>query len=142
MAELVEEEKARQIRSIELIASKNFASRAVMEYLGSALTDKHSGRQPGARYYGGNEVIDQVENLCRSRAFEAFGLYEQAWGVNGQPDTGSSANFAAYTALLPPHSRMRGPDLPSGGLLTQGAQLRHRPSASRHCRTRWTQSLV
>merc|ERR1719188_1130530 len=65
MAELVQEEKARQMRCIELIASENFTSRAVMECLGSALTNKYSEGQPGVRYYGGNEVIDKVENLCK-----------------------------------------------------------------------------
>jgi len=120
MAALVEEEKARQIRSIELIASENFTSRAVMECLGSALTNKYSEGQPGNRYYGGNEVIDKVENLCKARALEAFGLDESKWGVNVQPYSGSPANFAVYTALLPPHARMMGLDLPSGGHLTHG----------------------
>mmetsp|Transcript_16941 Transcript_16941/g.25304 ORF Transcript_16941/g.25304 Transcript_16941/m.25304 type:complete len:460 (+) Transcript_16941:56-1435(+) len=120
VAALVEEEKARQIRSIELIASENFTSRAVMECLGSALTNKYSEGQPGSRYYGGNEVIDRVENLCKKRALEAFGLDEQKWGVNVQPYSGSPANFAVYTALLPPHARMMGLDLPSGGHLTHG----------------------
>merc|ERR1719210_2461590 len=120
MYSLVQEEQARQMRSIELIASENFTSRAVMECLGSALTNKYSEGQPGARYYGGNEVIDKVENLCKSRALEAFGLDEKAWGVNVQPYSGSPANFAVYTALLPPHARMMGLDLPSGGHLTHG----------------------
>merc|ERR1712061_140240 len=120
MYALVEDEKNRQIRCIELIASENFTSRAVMECLGSALTNKYSEGQPGARYYGGNEVIDKVENLCKSRALEAFGLDEKAWGVNVQPYSGSPANFAVYTALLPPHSRVMGLDLPSGGHLTHG----------------------
>jgi len=120
LAALVEEERARQVRSIELIASENFTSRAVMECLGSALTNKYSEGQPGARYYGGNEVIDKVENLCKHRALDAFGLDESKWGVNVQPYSGSPANFAVYTALLPPHSRMMGLDLPSGGHLTHG----------------------
>merc|ERR1719436_1776552 len=120
MAELVQSERSRQMRCIELIASENFTSRAVMECLGSALTNKYSEGQPGARYYGGNEIIDKVENLCKSRALEAFGLDEKAWGVNVQPYSGSPANFAVYTALLPPHSRMMGLDLPSGGHLTHG----------------------
>jgi glycine hydroxymethyltransferase len=120
MAALVEEEKARQMRCIELIASENFTSRAVMECLGSALTNKYSEGQPGARYYGGNEVIDKVENLCKERALKAFGLNEKEWGVNVQPYSGSPANFAVYTALLPPHSRVMGLDLPSGGHLTHG----------------------
>mmetsp|Transcript_2761 Transcript_2761/g.3926 ORF Transcript_2761/g.3926 Transcript_2761/m.3926 type:complete len:818 (-) Transcript_2761:254-2707(-) len=120
MSALITEERARQIRSIELIASENFTSRAVMECLGSALTNKYSEGQPGARYYGGNEVIDKVENLCKQRALDAFGLDEKQWGVNVQPYSGSPANFAVYTALLPPHSRMMGLDLPSGGHLTHG----------------------
>merc|ERR1712226_334566 len=120
MAGLVKEEKARQMRSIELIASENFTSRAVMECLGSALTNKYSEGQPGARYYGGNQIIDQVENLCKDRALEAFGLDSKEWGVNVQPYSGSPANFAVYTALLPPHSRVMGLDLPSGGHLTHG----------------------
>merc|ERR1712137_516605 len=117
---LIEEEKARQLRSIELIASENFTSRAVMECLGSVLTNKYSEGQPNARYYGGNEVIDKVENLCKSRALAAFGLDEKEWGVNVQPYSGSPANFAVYTAMLPPHSRVMGLDLPSGGHLTHG----------------------
>merc|ERR1711933_680718 len=112
--------KARQMRSIELIASENFTSRAVLECLGSALTNKYSEGQPNARYYGGNQVIDKVENLCKQRALEAFGLDEKEWGVNVQPYSGSPANFAVYTALLPPHSRIMGLDLPSGGHLTHG----------------------
>merc|ERR1712232_814828 len=112
--------KARQTRSIELIASENFTSNAVMECLGSALTNKYSEGQPGARYYGGNEVIDKVENLCKERALKAFGLDGKQWGVNVQPYSGSPANFAVYTAMLPPHSRVMGLDLPSGGHLTHG----------------------
>merc|ERR1712127_1035795 len=120
MEALVKEETARQMRSIELIASENFTSRAVMECLGSALTNKYSEGQPGARYYGGNEVIDKIENLCKDRALTAFGLNEKEWGVNVQPYSGSPANFAVYTALLPPHTRVMGLDLPSGGHLTHG----------------------
>merc|ERR1712061_281415 len=120
MYALIEEEKARQMRSIELIASENFTSKAVLECLGSTLTNKYSEGQPNARYYGGNEVIDKIENLCKSRALEAFGLNEKEWGVNVQPYSGSPANFAVYTALLPPHARVMGLDLPSGGHLTHG----------------------
>jgi len=92
----------------------------VLECLGSLLTNKYSEGQPNARYYGGNEVIDKIENLCKSRALAAFGLNEKEWGVNVQPYSGSPANFAVYTGLLPPHSRMMGLDLPSGGHLTHG----------------------
>merc|ERR1712194_319456 len=120
MHALVAEEKARQLKSIELIASENFTSRAVMECLGSALTNKYSEGQPNARYYGGNQVIDKIENLCKDRALKAFGLNEKQWGVNVQPYSGSPANFAVYTALLKPHDRIMGLDLPSGGHLTHG----------------------
>lgn len=120
MAKLIEEERERQIRGIELIASENFTSRAVMECLGSALTNKYSEGPPGGRYYGGCEVIDKVEYLCQARALAAFGLKDKEWGVNVQPYSGSPANFAVYTALLPPHARMMGLDLPSGGHLTHG----------------------
>merc|ERR1711953_783504 len=94
--------------------------KAVLECLGSVLTNKYSEGQPNARYYGGNEVIDKIENLCKQRALDAFGLDEKQWGVNVQPYSGSPANFAVYTAMLPPHSRIMGLDLPSGGHLTHG----------------------
>ncbi|KAJ7957254.1 Serine hydroxymethyltransferase [Quillaja saponaria] len=117
---LIEKEKRRQCRGIELIASENFTSFAVMEALGSALTNKYSEGLPGNRYYGGNEYIDQIENLCRVRALQAFHLDATKWGVNVQPYSGSPANFAAYTAILQPHDRIMGLDLPSGGHLTHG----------------------
>lgn len=117
---LIEEEKDRQLRSIELIASENFTSKAVLDGLGSILTNKYSEGQPHARYYGGNEVIDKIEDLCKARALTAFSLDEKKWGVNVQPYSGSPANFAVYTALLQPHARVMGLDLPSGGHLTHG----------------------
>merc|ERR1712232_298031 len=120
MHALIEEEKNRQLRCLELIASENFTSKAVLECLGSVLTNKYSEGQPNARYYGGNEVIDKIENLCKERALKAFGLNEKEWGVNVQPYSGSPANFAVYTAMLPPHARVMGLDLPSGGHLTHG----------------------
>ncbi|KAA0033337.1 hypothetical protein IC582_010493 [Cucumis melo] len=118
--DLIEKEKRRQCRGIELIASENFTSFAVIEALGSALTNKYSEGMPGNRYYGGNEFIDEIENLCRSRALQAFRCDPTKWGVNVQPYSGSPANFAAYTALLQPHDRIMGLDLPSGGHLTHG----------------------
>ena len=120
MFELIEQEKKRQFSSIELIASENFTSNAVMECLGSCLTNKYSEGLPDKRYYGGNEIIDQIENLCRARALQAYSLDPEAWGVNVQPYSGSPANFAVYTALLRPHDRIMGLDLPSGGHLTHG----------------------
>lgn len=117
---ILEKEKTRQKYGLELIASENFTSAAVMEALGSAFTNKYSEGYPGRRYYGGNEHIDEMERLCQSRALEAFGLDASEWGVNVQPYSGSPANFAVYTALLKPHDRIMGLDLPSGGHLTHG----------------------
>jgi len=118
--DLIEQEKNRQWKSLELIASENFTSTAVMECLGSCLTNKYSEGLPHGRYYGGNEVVDQVEILCQKRALQAYGLDDNQWGVNVQPYSGSPANFAVYTALLEPHDRIMGLDLPSGGHLTHG----------------------
>ena len=106
MYNLLIKEKERQVNGIELIASENFTSKAVMECLGSCMTNKYSEGLPGARYYGGNELVDELENLCRARALEAFGLTADKWGVNVQPYSGSPANFAVYTALLNPHDRV------------------------------------
>jgi len=117
---LLIKEKQRQVNGIELIASENFTSKAVMECLGSCMTNKYSEGLPGARYYGGNENVDELENMCRSRALAAFGLDPAKWGVNVQPYSGSPANFAVYTGLLQPHDRIMGLDLPSGGHLTHG----------------------
>jgi len=111
---LIECEKHRQWSGLELIASENFTSKAVMECLGSALTNKYAEGYPGKRYYGGNEFVDQVELLCQQRALAAYGLNPEEWGVNVQPYSGSPANFAVYTALLRPHDRIMGLDLPSG----------------------------
>lgn len=107
-----------------------------MEANGSCLTNKYSEGLPGARYYGGNEFIDQVELICQERALTAFRLNPEEWGVNVQPYSGppsfsrlgltlmlgSPANFAVYTALIQPHDRIMGLDLPSGGHLTHGYQ--------------------
>jgi len=122
IAALIKDEKHRQIHGLEMIASENFTSRAVMEAVGSCLTNKYSEGLPGKRYYGGNEVVDKVEILCQKRALEAFRLNPDQWGVNVQPYSGSPANFAAYTAILKPHDRLMGLDLPSGGHLTHGYQ--------------------
>ncbi|XP_056370941.1 serine hydroxymethyltransferase, mitochondrial [Oenanthe melanoleuca] len=117
---LVQKEKDRQCRGLELIASENFCSRAALEALGSCLNNKYSEGYPGKRYYGGAEVVDQIELLCERRALDAFDLDPARWGVNVQPYSGSPANFAAYTALLQPHDRLMGLDLPDGGHLTHG----------------------
>eukprot|EP00262_Sarcandra_glabra_P004880 TRINITY_DN16110_c0_g1_i1.p1 TRINITY_DN16110_c0_g1~~TRINITY_DN16110_c0_g1_i1.p1 ORF type:complete len:531 (-),score=89.10 TRINITY_DN16110_c0_g1_i1:349-1941(-) len=120
MNAIIEKEKQRQFNCLELIASENFTSRAVMEAVGSCLTNKYSEGLPGKRYYGGNEFIDQMENLCQERALSAYRLDGNKWGVNVQPLSGSPANFAVYTALLKPHDRIMGLDLPHGGHLSHG----------------------
>lgn len=118
--DLVCREKKRQYQGIELIASENFTSRAVMDVLGSSLTNKYSEGLPGVRYYGGTEIIDEIEILVQKRALECFGLDSNSWGINVQPYSGSTANFALYTGILNPHDRIMGLDLPSGGHLTHG----------------------
>jgi len=120
MWHLVQEEKKRQVSGLELIASENFCSRAALEIMGSCLNNKYSEGYIGARYYGGNEVIDQIERICQQRALAAFSLDEKEWGVNVQPYSGSPANFATYTGLMNPHDRIMGLDLPDGGHLTHG----------------------
>jgi len=117
---LIKKEFMRQKRGLELIASENFTSRAVMECSGSVLTNKYSEGQPGNRYYGGCGIIDQVERLCKERALSAYSLSKDTWDVNVQPYSGSPANMAVYLGLLNPHDRIMGLDLPSGGHLTHG----------------------
>eukprot|EP00126_Sphaerothecum_destruens_P009862 Sdes_comp20611_c0_seq1m15649 len=120
--DIIEKEKHRQWSGIELIASENFTSKAVMEAMGSCLCNKYSEGLPGARYYGGNEFIDEMELLCQQRALESFHLDPAVWGCNVQPYSGSTCNFAVLSALLKPHDRLMGLDLPSGGHLTHGYQ--------------------
>lgn len=120
--DLIEKEKQRQRTSLVLIASENFTSSAVLDALGSVMSNKYSEGYPGARYYGGNENIDAVETMCQQRALEAFGLSGDDWNVNVQSLSGSPANFAVYTALLQPHDRILSLDLPSGGHLSHGYQ--------------------
>ncbi|XP_075230901.1 serine hydroxymethyltransferase-like [Lycorma delicatula] len=118
--DLIKNERKRQQTSLEMIASENFTSMSVIECLGSCLTNKYSEGLPGLRYYGGNEYIDQIEILAQKRSLEAYGLDSVKWGVNVQPYSGSPANFAVYTAVVEPHGRIMGLDLPDGGHLTHG----------------------
>jgi len=122
IAQIIASEKMRQFGCLELIASENFTSKAVMQAMGSCLTNKYSEGYPGKRYYGGNEFIDQMEILCQQRAMTAFGLNPEEWGVNVQPLSGSPANFAVYTALLQPGDKIMGLSLAHGGHLTHGHQ--------------------
>lgn len=117
---ILNNEILRQVCSLELIASENFTSRAVLEANGTIFTNKYSEGYPHKRYYGGNEHIDQLEQLCQKRALQAFNLNNTEWGVNVQSYSGSTANFSVYTGLLKPGDRIMGLDLPSGGHLTHG----------------------
>jgi len=119
---ILQNEKKRQQHFINLIPSENFTSQAVLDALGSVMQNKYSEGYPGARYYGGNEFIDEAERLCQSRALQTFGLKESEWGVNVQPLSGSPANLYAYSALLNVHDRIMGLDLPHGGHLSHGYQ--------------------
>jgi len=120
--DIIENEKVRQKRCINLIASENFAPKAVLEAVGSVMVNKYSEGYPGARYYGGNEFIDQAESLCQKRALEACRLDPKEWGVNVQSLSGSPANFQVFTALCEVHDRIMGLDLPHGGHLSHGYQ--------------------
>jgi len=120
--DIIEHEKDRQRKGLELIPSENFTSRAVMQALGSVMSNKYSEGYPGARYYGGNEFIDQAELLCQKRALEAFRLDPEQWGVNVQCLSGSPSNLYVYCALLKPHDRIMALDLPHGGHLSHGYQ--------------------
>ncbi len=117
--ELIESEKERQIEGIELIASENFTSPQVMEAAGSVLTNKYAEGYPGKRYYGGCEVVDEVEQLAIDRAKELFG----AVYANVQPHSGSQANAAVYHACLQPGDTILGFDLSHGGHLTHGSPV-------------------
>lgn len=112
-------ELQRQRNKIELIASENFASKAVMEAMGSYLTNKYAEGYPGARYYGGCEYVDVVENLARERAKKLFG----AEHVNVQPHSGAQANMAVYQAVLKPGDTVLGLSLAHGGHLTHGSKV-------------------
>merc|ERR1712151_579042 len=120
--DIIEHEKDRQGKGLELIPSENFTSKAVMEALGSVMSNKYSEGYPGARYYGGNEFIDMAERLCQKRALEALDLDPEKWGVNVQALSGSPSNLHVYGALLKPHDRIMALDLPHGGHLSHGYQ--------------------
>lgn len=120
LSSLINQEHTRQKNGIELIASENFTSKSVMECLGSVLTNKYSEGRPYKRYYGGNNIIDKIEELCEKRALDTFHIHKDDWAVNVQPYSGSVANLAVCTGILQPHDRLMGLDLPSGGHLSHG----------------------
>jgi glycine hydroxymethyltransferase len=119
IAQAIANEEARQHEGLELIASENFVSEAVLEAAGSVFTNKYAEGYPGKRYYGGCEFADVVENLARERAKQLFG----AEYANVQPHSGSSANMEAYAAVIQPGDTLMGLDLAHGGHLTHGHKL-------------------
>ena len=121
VAAVLRQEALRQHRNLELIASENFVSEAVLEAVGSVLTNKYAEGYPGKRYYGGCEVVDVVEELAIARARQLFG----AEHVNVQPHSGAQANMAVYFALLKPGDTVLGPNLAHGGHLTAGSPMNY-----------------
>ncbi len=116
---IIESEKKRQVEGLEMIASENYVSEAVLEATGSVLTNKYAEGYPGARYYGGCEFIDQAESLAITRLKKLF----KCKFANVQPHSGSSANMAAYAALIKPGDKILGQGMDSGGHLTHGAKV-------------------
>ena len=121
IAKALREEAQRQHRNLELIASENFVSEAVLEAVGSVLTNKYAEGYPGRRYYGGCEVVDVVEDLAIARAKELFG----AEHANVQPHSGAQANMAVYFTVLKPGDVVLGPNLSHGGHLTAGSPVNY-----------------
>jgi len=121
--QLIEAEKKRQKRAINLIASENYVSTDVLKALGSEFVNKYAEGYPGARYYGGNEISDQIESLCQERALKLFKLSPKKWQVNVQPLSGSPANVAVYLALVKPSEKIMGMSLNHGGHLTHGHKV-------------------
>ena len=115
----IEDEKKRQQDNIELIASENFVSEAVMEAMGSVLTNKYAEGYPGKRYYGGCTYVDVAEDLARDRVKQLFG----ADHANVQPHSGAQANMAVYSAILNPGDTVLGMNLNHGGHLTHGSPV-------------------
>ncbi|MBD0320196.1 MAG: serine hydroxymethyltransferase, partial [Gemmatimonadetes bacterium] len=116
---LIGEEADRQEHQLEMIASENFVSRAVLEAMGSVLTNKYAEGYPGKRYYGGCEVVDEVERLAQQRLLQIFG----AEHANVQPHSGAQANMAVYFALMQPGDTLLGMNLSEGGHLTHGSPV-------------------
>ncbi|MGB2756725.1 MAG: serine hydroxymethyltransferase, partial [Acidimicrobiia bacterium] len=119
IADIIAREEVRQNTTLQLIASENFTSPAVMAAQGTVLTNKYAEGYPGKRYYGGNQVIDQAEELARERVCALFG----ADHANVQPHSGANANLAAYVALLNPGDTVMGLRLDQGGHLTHGSPV-------------------
>lgn len=123
IAKLIKEEQKRQKKVVNLIASENYVSKDVLTALGSEFTNKYAEGYPSKRYYGGNSVVDKVENVAIERALKLFRLDAREWAVNVQPLSGSPANLAVYTALVPQAGTIMGMSLDNGGHLTHGHKV-------------------
>ncbi|PJE50562.1 MAG: serine hydroxymethyltransferase [Candidatus Yanofskybacteria bacterium CG10_big_fil_rev_8_21_14_0_10_36_16] len=121
--QLIKKEESRQKKVINLIASENYASKNVLEALGSSLVNKYAEGYPGKRYYFGNKIVDEIESQTKELATKVFGLSSQMWNVNVQPYSGSSANLAAYLGSVGPGSKILAMSLEHGGHLTHGHQV-------------------
>ncbi|HEY0908282.1 MAG TPA: serine hydroxymethyltransferase [Candidatus Paceibacterota bacterium] len=120
---LIKAEKARQKKAINLIASENYVSKDVLEALGSELTNKYAEGYSGKRYYGGNAIVDKIEDLAAERALKLFHLNPSEWHVNTQALSGSPANLAVYVGLLEKGDKVMGMSLDHGGHLTHGHKV-------------------
>jgi glycine hydroxymethyltransferase len=120
---LIADEKKRQKSVINLIASENYCSKDSLEALGSVFDNKYAEGYPGARYYGGNQVVDKLESLTQERALKLFGLTKNRWHVNVQPWSGANANLATYLGVVPLGSKIMGMALTSGGHLSHAQKV-------------------
>lgn len=120
---LIKLEEKRQKKAVNLIASENYVSQDVLKSLGSVFVNKYAEGYPSKRYYGGNEIVDELEMLCQKRALKLFKLNPNKWHVNVQPYSGSPANLAVYSAIVLPGGKIMGMTLENGGHLTHGQKV-------------------
>ncbi|MBI2609816.1 serine hydroxymethyltransferase [Candidatus Giovannonibacteria bacterium] len=123
LEKLIKSEEKRQKGVINLIASENYASKDVLSALGSVLTNKYAEGYPEKRYYGGNQIVDKIENLARARSLKLFGLSQEKWDSNVQPYSGTPANAEIYSALVPAGEKIMGLRLDMGGHLSHGHKV-------------------
>lgn len=131
LKKILEKETKRQQETLDLIPSENFSSKAVRDAVGSVFMHKYSEGYPGARYYEGNEFIDELETLCIDMVKKVFKLPEN-WGANVQPLAGSNANLVVYNAILNPGDKIMSMYLPDGGHLSHGWSIRTKEEKEKH----------